>query len=389
LPVTAKKQLCVLLAPDSFKGSLAARDVCNALETGILQADPATKVIKIPLADGGEGTVDALVLNTGGHYVSCEASDPLGARIQARYGILGDGKTAVIEMAAASGLPLLPPKYRNPAVTTSYGTGELIRDALERGYRRIILGLGGSATNDYGAGALQALGFSFRDAADREISAGGLALAQAEYIVSDKRLAQLDNLELILVNDVNNPLLGTHGATRTYARQKGAVPAELPGLEAALKHFNRLVEAHTGQRVSKLPGAGAAGGLGAGLQAFLKVSQVAGAELILELSGFNRVLRTRKIDLIITGEGRLDGQTARGKLPLQVVRRARAHQLPVIAVVGSLGTGHADVLEQGFTAVYQLCSAHVSQTEAMQHPARYLTRIAEKIRQTFQTNQQP
>ncbi len=347
------------------------------------------KVIKVHLADGGEGTVEALVLNTGGRYVSLEVLNPLGEQIIARYGILGDEQTAVIELAEASGLTLISTDQKDPALTTTYGTGELIKNALEQGCRQIIMGIGGSATNDYGVGALQALGFSFKDNQGLEIGFGCSELARVDHIDTSKRLKQLDEVEFLIASDVDNPLLGKNGATQIYAPQKGATTEALPGLENALKHINTVVEQHFKRSVKSIPGAGAAGGFGAGLLAFLNGKMHSGANLMMDLIGFRQLFETNTIDLVITGEGCIDHQTIHGKLPVAVARIAKAFSVPVVAIAGQKGENFEIVYKHGIDSVYSLSESAISQEESMAHPEKYLAQIAGRvIRQAKQNENQ-
>ncbi|MEA3287258.1 MAG: glycerate kinase [Candidatus Marinimicrobia bacterium] len=374
-----KKGFTIIVAPDSFKGSISSRDVCDALEKGILKQSPDSKVIKAPLADGGEGTIDALVLNTSGRYISLEVSDPLGEPIIAHYGILGDEQTAVIEMAEASGLTLVPDNRRDPDITTTYGTGELIKNALEQGCRRIIMGIGGSATNDYGVGALQALGFSFKDERGVEIGFGCSELARVEHIDISRRHILLDNVEFLIASDVDNPLLGSTGATYMYAPQKGAAPKALLGLEHALKHFNTVVEQHFERSVSAISGAGAAGGFGAGLLAFLNGRMHSGANLVMDWIGFKQLFEKNAIDLVITGEGCMDSQTIHGKLPVAVARIAKSFSVPVIAIVGTKRAGFEAVFEHGIDSVYSISEVAESVEESMAKPKKCLVQTARKV----------
>jgi len=372
-------ELNIIIAPDSFKGSLGSRAVCDAIETGILKIAPKSNVIKVPLADGGEGTVEALVMNRGGHYISVEVTGPLGKKVLARYGILEDDSTAVIEMAEASGLMRVPIKDRNPGLTTTYGTGELIKDAVNRGCRRIILGLGGSATNDYGIGALQALGFSFKNDEGHEIGFGCRELARITRIDTSNQLEQLNQVEVIIASDVDNPLLGKQGATYTYAHQKGASKNELPELEAALVQVNTVVEQYLGHSIKHIAGAGAAGGFGAGLLAFLNCKVSRGVDLIMEMIGFRQLFETNNIDLVITGEGSIDAQTIHGKLPVGVAQIAKDYSVPVIAIVGAKGEGYEAVLSHGIDAIYSLSDENSPAEKTIADPELYLVKTTQKL----------
>ncbi|MBO8142770.1 MAG: glycerate kinase [Firmicutes bacterium] len=361
----------VVIAPDSFKGSLPADAVAEALAQGWLSAWPETLVDGVPIADGGEGTVDAMVRATGGRIVLSQVTGPLGYTVQARFGVLGDGKTAVIEMAEASGLSLVPPKARNPARATTRGTGELILAALNLGCRRIIVGIGGSATNDGGAGMAQALGVSLLDASGREIPPGGLALARLDRIDVKGLDPRVREAEFVVAADVDNPLCGPDGASRVFGPQKGAGPDLVEQLDRALAHYGDVIRRDVGVDVVDMPGAGAAGGLGAGLVAFCGAVLRPGAEIVLEAVGLES--RVRAADLVITGEGRLDGQSVRGKAPLAVARLAKRYGKPVVAVGGSIAPGADELLaEHGIDAVMAIAPGPISLEAAMAEAERLL-----------------
>lgn len=338
----------IIVAPDSFKGSLSALAVAEAMERGIHAVYPAAEVLKIPIADGGEGTVAALVAATAGRLLQLEARGPLGGPVPAHWGVSGDGSTAFLEMAAASGLPLVPREQRDPRVTSTYGTGELIRAALDAGLRRLVIGIGGSATNDGGSGMARALGVRFLDAAGRDLPEGGAALgrlARIDLSGLDPRLAETT---ILVACDVDNPLCGPRGASAVYGPQKGATPEMVAELDAALGVFAAVAEAATGRAVSQLPGAGAAGGLGAGLLLFTPASLRPGVAIVLETTGFETLVQGA--DLVITGEGRTDFQTAMGKAPVGVAAVAKRHGVPVICLSGGLGDGSDEVLSHGIDA---------------------------------------
>ncbi len=325
----------IIIAPDSFKGSLTAAEVAASIERGVKRVLPQAETIPVPLADGGEGTVDALVSATGGRLVTKEVTGPLGERVKASYGLLGDGETAVIEMAAASGLPLVPLEKRNPMLTTTYGTGELILAALDEGCRRIIIGIGGSATNDGGAGMAQALGVKLLDEEGLDIPYGAAGLARLDRIdISslDRRLAQV---EVLVACDVDNPLTGPRGAARVYGPQKGADPQMVEELDQILERFAAIILRDLGKDVKDIPGAGAAGGLGAGLMAFLNGRLAPGVELVLAAVKLEERIQ-KGADLVITGEGAINEQTVYGKTPIGVAKLAKRYHLPVIAIAGSI-----------------------------------------------------
>jgi glycerate kinase len=355
--------LRIVVAPDSYKGSVAAVEVAQAMERGILQVFPDARVRQIPIADGGEGTVDALVAATGGRLCHTEVHGPLGEPLDAQWGILGDGRTAVIEMAAASGLPLLSPDKRDPHRTTTRGTGELMRAALDAGLRRIIIGIGGSATNDGGAGMARALGARFLDGTGAELADGGAALADLARIDLsgiDTRLAQT---EIIVACDVDNPLCGPRGASAVFGPQKGASPATVDELDRALARFAQNALIATGRDVADNPGAGAAGGLGAGLLFFTPAVLRPGVEIVLDAVSFATAVADAAF--VITGEGRTDFQTAFGKAPVGVARVAKRFAVPVFCISGGLGDGADDVLAHGIDAVMSICDKPMSLEECM------------------------
>ncbi|TMJ93225.1 MAG: glycerate kinase, partial [Actinobacteria bacterium] len=358
--------------PQSFKGSADAVAVASAIARGVRRAWPEAEVEEVPLADGGEGTVRALVHATKGTTQLTRVHDPLGREIDAAWGIFGDGTTAIVEMAAASGLPLLRPEERDPRVTSTRGTGELILAAAQSGAHRIVIGIGGSATNDGGAGMARALGYRFFDREGRELPEGGAALARLQRIdgQTDPRLVRP---AIDVACDVRNPLLGPEGASAVYGPQKGATPEIVRELDAALVRYADVLEAFVGRRIRDVPGAGAAGGLGAGLLAFLDARLVSGAELVLGAVGFAE--RLRGADLVITGEGRIDRQSGYGKLTGAVAAAARRARVPVVAVAGGLGLGH----ESAGLERIAVASEGVSLGEAMSRPLPHIERAAERL----------
>ena len=367
----------IVIAPDSFKECAAAAEVAQAIATGVRRALPDAELVLVPMADGGEGTVDALVAATSGVLIECEVAGPLGEPVMAAYGILGDGGTAVIEMAAASGLGLVPPERRDPRVTTTRGTGKLMADALDHGVNRIILGIGGSATNDGGGGMAQALGVSLRDASGEELPPGGAALATLAEIDDTRRHPALETCEILVACDVDNPLCGPNGASLIYGPQKGASPPVALELDSALHHFAEVVERKLGIAVLELPGGGAAGGLGAGLVAFTGAQLRPGVGLVADVCKLAE--RVRGADLVITGEGTLDGQTANGKTPVGVARTARDLGIPVIALAGALGDGYEVLYEHGIAAAFSICPGPMTLAEAMAHAKRLLANTAEAV----------
>ncbi|MDO9533763.1 MAG: glycerate kinase [Bacillota bacterium] len=355
----------IILAPDSFKGSLSAGDVAESMERGVRRVFPSARVVKLPLSDGGEGLVNSLVKATDGTFNRSPVTGPLGDPVDALWGILGDGETAVIEMAAASGLLLVPEGKRNPMVTTTYGTGELIKEALYKCCKKLIIGIGGSATNDGGAGAAQALGARFLDKDGNPLSFGGGELSRLKKIDLsglDKRIKEID---IRVACDVNNSLTGPRGASYIYGPQKGASPEMVQQLDEGLKHYAAIISRDLGKDVDNIHGAGAAGGLGAGLMAFINGRLTPGIELVMEIVGLEKKLIG--CDLIFTGEGRLDSQSAFGKVPVGVVRKAKKFDIPVVVIAGSI-SDDADLLhEEGITAYFSILNAPMSLQEAMRN----------------------
>ncbi|AAM87394.1 glycerate kinase [Yersinia pestis] len=354
----------IIIAPDSFKESLTAMQVAEAIEQGFSEIFPQAEYIKLPMADGGEGTVESMVAATSGELVNVEVTGPLGAPVKAFYGWMGDGETAVIEMAAASGLHLVAPEQRNPLITTSYGTGELILAALNHGARKIILGIGGSATNDGGAGMMQALGVQLRDQQGKALTVGGAALAQLVDIdlsQLDDRLAQTD---ILVACDVDNPLCGAKGASAVFGPQKGATPERVQQLDAALQHYGEKIEQVTGKSVINVAGAGAAGGMGAALFGLLNARLQPGIEIVTE--ALKLAATVQNADLVITGEGRIDSQTIYGKTPVGVARVAKRFDIPVIAIAGSMAPDYEVVHQHGLDAVFSVLNHIQTLPEALE-----------------------
>jgi len=362
----------VIVAPQSFKGSADAVAVASAIARGVRRAWPDAVVEEMPLADGGEGTVRALVRATKGALRVARVHDPLGREIDAEWGVLGDGVTAVVEMAAASGLPLLDVKERDPRIASTRGTGELILAAAMSGPHRIVIGIGGSATNDGGAGMARAFGYQFFDREGNDLPEGGAALARLARIdgQTDPRLIRP---AVEVACDVRNPLLGPEGASAIYGPQKGATPEIVRELDAALARYADVVETFVGRSIRDVPGAGAAGGLGAGLLAFLDARLVSGADLVLGAVRFAE--RLRDADLVITGEGRIDRQSGYGKLTGAVTMAARRAGIPVLAVAGGLGEGHDTLALDGVASA----SEGVMLAQAMSDPLPLIERAAERL----------
>lgn len=353
----------IVVASDSFKGSLTSLEVADSVERAVREAFPECDVVKVNVADGGEGTMDALQQTLGGSRVNLTVSDPLGRPVDAYYVILDDGVTAVLEMSAASGLPLLSPEERNPSMTSTYGTGELIRDALDKGCTRFLVGIGGSATNDAGMGMLNALGYSFLGADGTELNPVGGSLGQVEDILMQNRNQHLGDARFIVACDVKAPLFGPAGAAYIFAPQKGADPQMVQALDAGLRHFAEVSSRKTGSDFSQMHGAGAAGGLGYAFKEFLNASLERGVEMVLDAIGFDEIIEGA--DLVITGEGRIDSQTLTGKTPFGVAQRAIRQGIPVVAIGGSVAIDTEQASEAGFKAALQVTPEGMPLSEAM------------------------
>ena len=340
----------IVIAPQAFKGGLQGMEAARAMKEGVRRVYPDAHTVLVPVADGGDGTLHALVDASGGRYLETSVTGPLGNRVEkAAWGVMGDGRTAVIEMARASGLALVPAERRDPRVTTTFGTGELIRAALDAGYRKIIVGLGGSATNDGGAGIAQALGARLTDSTGAEVAPGGADLARLEQVDLRDLDPRLKECRIQAATDVTNRLCGPEGASAVYGPQKGATPAMVVELDAALGHFAGVILRDVGIDVLGVPRVGAAGGAGAGLVALLGADLDSGGDIVCDAVELNRHLAGAA--LVLTGEGQLDGQTVYDKAPIVVARRARERGIKVLAVAGSLGPGYEAVLEHGVTDV--------------------------------------
>ena len=353
----------IVVASDSFKGSLSSLEVADAAAKAINECIPGCCVEKVEVADGGEGTMEALHRTLGGVKVAVEVCDPLGRAITASYVKLADGVTAVLEMAVASGLPLLAPQERNPMKTSTYGTGQLIADALRKGCRKFLIGIGGSATNDAGMGMLEALGVRFLDVEGNLLHGSGESLEKVEDIDLSGVCAGLAESEFIIACDVDAPLYGPKGAACVFAPQKGADAEMVAMLNDGLEHFSSVIRRVTGKDVSDIPGAGAAGGLGGGFVAFLPARLERGIEMVLDAISFDE--RIRGASLIITGEGRVDFQTLTGKTPYGILKRARRQGIPVVAIGGSVALGEIEASEAGFAGIYAVTPSDMPLEEAM------------------------
>ncbi|WP_347884075.1 glycerate kinase [Pseudomonas aestiva] len=373
----------IVVAPDSFKESLSAAGVARALARGLRQALPAAEIIECPLGDGGEGTLDAVLAATGGEVREARVTGPLGEPVTARWGWLAEQRTAFVEMASASGLELVPRNRRDVLVATSRGTGELLHAALDAGAERLVLAIGGSATNDGGAGLLQALGVRLLDRQGQALGPGGAALAMLASLDVTALHPRLAEVEVVIAADVDNPLCGPQGASQIFGPQKGASPEQVRQLDAALAYFATVTAATLGRDVREQPGAGAAGGVGFAALAFLQATFRPGIEVVAELVGLDDALIDA--DLAVTGEGRLDGQTLRGKTPAGVLRLARRHGVPVVAVAGSLGEGYDALYEQGLAAAFSLVPGPLSLEEALAQAEVLLERTARDIGRLWRT----
>jgi len=366
-----------VVAPDSFKESMTAKEVCDAMERGIKQANPAVEVVKVPMADGGEGTVDSLVDATNGQRVTVEVTGPLGNKISAYYGILGNGTTAVIEMAKASGLEIVEKKKRNPMITTTFGTGELIRGALDHDVKEIIIGLGGSSTNDGGSGMAQALGAKLLDQNNHQISFGGGNLDKLDRIDISNLDSRLQDVKIILASDITNPLIGKDGASRVFGPQKGATPEMVEKLENNLQHYAKIIKRNLNKDVASVSGAGAAGGLGAGLMAFTTCEMRRGVDLAIEVTKLEE--KIRDADYVFTGEGGTDFKTKFGKTPYGVAKLGKKYHKPVISLAGYLGEGIDSLYGEGFTAIFGIIPGACDLSTALKNGPSNVARTTENI----------
>lgn len=372
----------IVIAPDSFKDSLSAQGVADAIALGLTEVWPDAQLIKCPMADGGEGTVESVLAACDGQLRRTTVQGPLGTSVDAAWGWLPESHTAIIEMAEASGLQLVPVDQRDACISSTFGTGELIRAALDAGAHRIILAIGGSATNDGGAGAMQALGVKLFDAQGQALAPGGLALAQLFRIDLSDIDPRLADVRFDIAADVNNPLCGPHGASAIFGPQKGASPEQVQLLDHALGHFADHCANVLNKDVRDEPGSGAAGGLGFGAKAFLGAQFKAGVEVVAELVGLADAVKNA--DLVITGEGRFDAQTLRGKTPFGVARIARQHGVPVIVIAGTLGEGYQALYDHGIDAAFALASGPMTLEQACVQAPRLLCERATDIARVWQ-----
>ncbi|MBD3107166.1 glycerate kinase [Bacillus sp. AGMB 02131] len=366
----------IVLAPDSFKESMASKEACEAMEKGIKKAAPDATCVHVPMADGGEGTMQSLVDATGGEIRSLQVTGPLGNPVMAQYGILGDGKTGIIEMSSASGIHLVPSEQRNPLITTTYGTGQLIKACLDYGVEKLLIGIGGSATNDGGAGVVQALGGKLLDQDGKELCFGGGELNKLHMIDLTEFDPRIKNVVVEVACDVNNPLCGEKGASHVFGPQKGATAEMVQRLDANLKHYAGIIYKQLGKDVINAPGAGAAGGLGAGLLVFLNGTLKRGIDLVIEYTRLEEIVKNG--DMVWTGEGSIDFQTQFGKTPYGVATVAKKYNKPVIAFAGRVGED-IDVLYEKIDAVFGIIQGVISLEAALKQGPVNLEKTAENV----------
>ena len=366
----------ILIAPQAFKGSISAVDAAAAMREGVLRVLPDAEISAVAVADGGDGTLETLVEGSGGEIHYIDVTGPLGERRTAEWGAMGDGATAVIEMARTSGLALVPDEKRDPLITTTFGLGEAIVHAIDAGYRRFIIGIGGSATNDAGAGMAQALGVRLLDDAGRDLDFGGAALSRLNRIDMSGLNDTVRSCEFLVACDVNNPLTGPTGASAIYGPQKGATPEMIERLDAALLHFAEVVKRDIGAEINDIPGAGAAGGLGGGMIAFTNGELRAGVDIVLETVRLDDHLAG--CNLVITGEGSMDHSTIYNKAPVGVAERAKNLGIPVVGISGSLGAGFQDVHEHGIDALAAITPGPMTLDEASERASELISNATEQ-----------
>lgn len=369
----------ILIAPDSFKGSVTAKEAAEAMKEGVLNVQPDADVHLVPMADGGEGTMASLIEATGGSIHDVQTEDPLGRSITGQYGVTGDGETAVVELASASGLQTLSEEERDPRIASTYGSGELMKHALNRGIRHVIVCLGGSATNDGGAGLLRALGFRFLDRNGEELKPGGLALQYLHTIDDSGVDAEVREAAFQVACDVNNPLVGRNGASAVFGPQKGATPEMVAQLDRSLTAFADCIEKLTARSVHQYPGAGAAGGTAAGLLAFLDAELKPGIRLVTEALQFEERLRQGRFHLLLTGEGKIDGQTASGKVVAGLAELAKPYGIPTIALAGAVEGDLSPLYDKGLTAVISITDGPLTLAEAMEKGRALIRKTAEQV----------
>lgn len=372
-----KEDFVILLAPDSFKESMTAKEACEAMERGIKKANKNITCIHVPMADGGEGTMQSLVDATNGDIYKLNVVGPLGNEVESSYGILGDGETGILEMASASGIHLVPLDKRNPLITTTYGTGQLIRACLDHGVKKLLIGIGGSATNDGGIGAIQALGGKFLDKEGNELGFGGGELNKLVFIDLSNLDNRLKNVTVEVACDVSNPLCGEEGASNIFGPQKGATPEMIEILDNNLRHYGILIEEQLGIDVLNTPGSGAAGGLGAGLMAFLNGKLNKGIEMVIKYSKLEE--KVPLVDMVWTGEGSIDFQTQFGKTPLGVAQIAKKYNKPVVALAGRIGSNIEMLYTMGIDSIFSITRDITTLEEALKKGQENIEKIAENI----------
>lgn len=372
-----KKDLVIVLAPDSFKESMTAKEVCVAMERGIKKVNSNIQCIHVPMADGGEGTMQSLVDATGGEVYSLEVVGPLGNKVKAEYGILGNGEIGVLEMASASGIHLVSLEERNPLITTTYGTGELIKACLDRGVKKLLIGIGGSATNDGGVGVIQALGGRLLDKDGNELGFGGGELEKLDRIDLTNFDRRLKDVVIEVACDVSNPLCGENGASYIFGPQKGASVEMIKILDNNLKNYAKVIKEQFGKDVLEIAGAGAAGGLGAGLMVFLNGNLKKGIEIVIEYSGLEK--KVKNCDMVWTGEGSIDFQTQYGKTPLGVVTVAKKYNKPVVALAGRVGDDIDILYEKGIDSIFGIMRGVTCIDEALKNGKENIERTSENI----------
>ncbi|WP_160676093.1 glycerate kinase [Clostridium sp. C8-1-8] len=372
-----KEDFIIVLAPDSFKESMTAKEACNAMERGIKKANSNIRCIHVPMADGGEGTMQSLIDATKGKVYSLKVVGPLGEEVEANYGILGKGQVGVIEMASASGLELVPVGKRNPLITTTFGTGQLIKACLDHGVKKLLIAIGGSATNDGGVGAIQALGGRFLDKEGMELGFGGGELGKLSYIDLSGLDPRLKDIEVQVACDVTNPLCGDYGASNMFGKQKGATKDMIITLDDNLKQYAKIIKQQLEKDVLDIPGAGAAGGLGAGLMAFLGGTLRRGIDIVVEYTGLEE--KIKNADMVWTGEGSIDFQTEFGKTPIGVAIVAKKYNKPVIALAGRIGEGVEVLYDKGIDAIFGIMQGVTSLEEALSRGQENVERTSENI----------
>jgi len=374
----------IVIAPDSFKETLSASEVANAIEAGFLEFFPSAEILKLPIADGGEGTVDVLVSATEGSYFSTNISGPMGEVVSARWGMLGDSKTAVIEVAEACGLHLVSVTKRNPMLASSYGVGELILAAVDEGAEHIIIGLGGSSSNDGGMGFLQAIGVRFLDISGNQLRGDVSSLSSLSDIDLSYMDPRLKRISFEVACDVDNPLVGPQGASAIFASQKGANSEMIDQLETILNHYSSVVSRKFNNDVSLYPGAGAAGGMGYSFKAFLNAELKSGIKIILDKVDFNQHLLNA--DLVLTGEGKIDSQSERGKAPIGVIEYAKRHKCRIFIIAGTLENSESLISKYGIDKAFSVVSSELSIEEAMASPFESLMAISREAAQHYKKN---